>query len=172
MSGRKLPAHMLPTERAASKIGTRGRDPGMEAGMSGQVQEYRGKKVVVRFDAEKCIHSRNCVLGRPEVWVARSRSVMRLSGLPGLITLGGRYLAIESSSRTIPRNSKSARRAPVNVFVMDRKLESNEGNDLNVETLGDMDAKLFSNNPENKFEQKTTEEIAKALAEYDVIIPY
>ncbi len=60
----------------------------------------------------------------------------------------------------------------VNVFVIDRKLASNEANDLNVETLGDMDAKLFSNNPDNKFEQKSTEEIAKALAEYDVIIPY
>ncbi|HWR57448.1 MAG TPA: hypothetical protein VN328_01050 [Thermodesulfovibrionales bacterium] len=60
----------------------------------------------------------------------------------------------------------------VNVFVMDRKIESNEANDLNVETLGDMDAKLFSNNPENKLEQMTTEEIAKALAGYDVVIPY
>jgi len=60
----------------------------------------------------------------------------------------------------------------VNVFVMDRKLESNEGTDLNVETLGDMDAKLFTNHPENKFEQMTTEQIAKALTGYDVIIPY
>lgn len=60
----------------------------------------------------------------------------------------------------------------VNVFIMDRKLESNEANDLNVETLGDMDAKIFSNNPENKFEQMTTEEIAKAIVKYDVVIPY
>ncbi len=60
----------------------------------------------------------------------------------------------------------------VNVFVMDKKLESDENTDLNVETLGDMDAKIFSNNPENKFEQMTTEQIAKALAGYDVIIPY
>jgi hypothetical protein len=60
----------------------------------------------------------------------------------------------------------------VNVFVMDKKLESDENIDLNVETLGDMDAKIFSNNPENKFEQMTTEQIAKALAGYDVIIPY
>jgi hypothetical protein len=29
--------------------------------------------------------------------------------------------------------------------------------DLNVETLGDMDAKIYSNNPENKFEQRTTQ---------------
>jgi len=60
----------------------------------------------------------------------------------------------------------------VNVFVMDRKLDSGENIDLNVETLGDMDAKIFTNNPENKFEQMTTEEIARALAGYDVIIPY
>ena len=38
--------------------------------MSRQVQEYRGAKIVVRFDADKCIHSRNCVLGRPEVFQA------------------------------------------------------------------------------------------------------
>jgi hypothetical protein len=60
----------------------------------------------------------------------------------------------------------------VNVFVMDKKLESDENIDLNVETLGDMDAKIFSNNPENKVEQMTTEQIARALAGYDVIIPY
>ncbi len=60
----------------------------------------------------------------------------------------------------------------VNVFVMDGKLPSDESIDLNVETLGDMDAKIFSNNPENSFEQMTTEEIARALVGYDVIIPY
>ena len=60
----------------------------------------------------------------------------------------------------------------VSVFVMDKALPSDEGIDLNVETLGDMDAKIFSNNPENKFEQKTTEDIARALTEFDVIIPY
>jgi len=60
----------------------------------------------------------------------------------------------------------------INVFIMDKKLESNESNDLNVETLGDMDAKIYSNNPQNKFEQMSIEGIAKALAAYDVIIPY
>jgi hypothetical protein len=60
----------------------------------------------------------------------------------------------------------------INVFIMDKKLESNEANDLNVETLGDMDAKVYSNNPENKVEQMNTEEIAKALTAYEVIIPY
>jgi len=60
----------------------------------------------------------------------------------------------------------------VSVFVMDKKLPSDENIDLNVETLGDMDAKIFSNNPENKFEQMTTDEVARALTEYDVVIPY
>lgn len=60
----------------------------------------------------------------------------------------------------------------VNVFVMDKKLESDENIDLNVETLGDMDAKIFSNNPENKMEQMSTEQIAKALVNYEVVLPY
>ena len=38
--------------------------------MGNEVQEYRGEKIVVRFDGDKCIHSRNCVLGRPEVFQA------------------------------------------------------------------------------------------------------
>jgi CDGSH-type Zn-finger protein/uncharacterized Fe-S cluster protein YjdI len=33
------------------------------------IEEVRGRKVVIRFDAKKCVHSRNCVLGRPDVFV-------------------------------------------------------------------------------------------------------
>ena len=33
------------------------------------VEEVRGKKAIIRFDAGKCIHSRNCVLDRPDVFV-------------------------------------------------------------------------------------------------------
>jgi CDGSH-type Zn-finger protein/uncharacterized Fe-S cluster protein YjdI len=40
--------------------------------MSQDVQEYRGEKIVVRFDGSKCIHSRSCVLGRPDVFVANA----------------------------------------------------------------------------------------------------
>lgn len=60
----------------------------------------------------------------------------------------------------------------VSVFVMDNRLPSDENIDLNVETLGDMDAKIYSNNPENKFEQMTTEDIGRALTEYDAVLPY
>lgn len=38
--------------------------------MADEVEEYRGANIVVHFDGEKCIHSRNCVLGRPEVFQA------------------------------------------------------------------------------------------------------
>jgi CDGSH-type Zn-finger protein/uncharacterized Fe-S cluster protein YjdI len=38
--------------------------------MGEQIQEYRGQKIVVRFDGGKCIHSRNCVLGSPAVFQA------------------------------------------------------------------------------------------------------
>lgn len=60
----------------------------------------------------------------------------------------------------------------VNVFIMDDKLVPDEEIELNIETLGDMDAKIFSNNPENPYQQMSTEEIAKALVDYDVVVPY
>lgn len=37
--------------------------------MASAIEEVRGKRVVIRFEAGKCIHSRNCVLGRPDVFV-------------------------------------------------------------------------------------------------------
>jgi CDGSH-type Zn-finger protein/uncharacterized Fe-S cluster protein YjdI len=37
--------------------------------MAQGTEEYRGDRIVVRFDGSKCIHSRNCVLGRPDVFV-------------------------------------------------------------------------------------------------------
>ena len=60
----------------------------------------------------------------------------------------------------------------VHVFVMDEKLESDEDVELNLQMLEDLKARVFSNNPENEFEQKTTEEIAGMLLDYDVVVPY
>ncbi|MCX5743191.1 MAG: (4Fe-4S)-binding protein, partial [Proteobacteria bacterium] len=34
-----------------------------------KVEEVRGKLVTLRFEAQKCIHSRGCVLARPDVFV-------------------------------------------------------------------------------------------------------
>ncbi len=33
------------------------------------VEEVRGKKVLLKFEGGKCIHSRQCVLSRPDVFV-------------------------------------------------------------------------------------------------------
>lgn len=61
----------------------------------------------------------------------------------------------------------------VNVFVLDTKLNmDDESIAPNVEMLGDLDVKIFTNNPENKFEQMSTDDIAKALVDYDVVMPY
>jgi len=60
----------------------------------------------------------------------------------------------------------------VSVFILDRVLESDENNELNIETLKDLGAKIFSNHPDNNFEQITTEELARLLPDYDVVIPY
>ena len=37
--------------------------------MAHDIEEVRGTKVVIRFDGGKCIHSRHCVVDRPDVFV-------------------------------------------------------------------------------------------------------
>ena len=37
--------------------------------MSEASEVVRGRKAMVRFDAKRCIHARNCVLDRPDVFV-------------------------------------------------------------------------------------------------------
>ena len=37
--------------------------------MTDSIETVRGKKAVIRFEAKKCIHSRHCVLDRPDVFV-------------------------------------------------------------------------------------------------------
>jgi len=41
--------------------------------MSENLSEYKGQKIMIRFDSAKCIHSRNCVLGNPQVFVANTQ---------------------------------------------------------------------------------------------------
>ena len=61
----------------------------------------------------------------------------------------------------------------INVFIMDDKLEvADEAMEMNLEALSDLDVKIFTNNPDNPFEQMSTEDIAKALPGYDVVTPY
>ena len=60
----------------------------------------------------------------------------------------------------------------VSVFIMDHTIEPGEINDLNIETLHDMDAEIFSNVPGNGLTVLSTDEIARRLVEYDAVIPY
>ncbi len=60
----------------------------------------------------------------------------------------------------------------VSVFIMDEKLETDYDINVNLEMLSDLKVSIFTNNRENPFEQKTIEDIARMLPEYDVVIPY
>jgi len=61
----------------------------------------------------------------------------------------------------------------VEVYVLDRKVADNENNMLNLETMKDLDVKVYTNTKENAdLEYLTTEEIAKKILECDNILPY
>lgn len=61
----------------------------------------------------------------------------------------------------------------VHTYVLDKKVEETDDNNLNIETMGDMDIKLYTNCKDNaNMEFLSTEEIAKKLLEYDHVLPY
>ena len=61
----------------------------------------------------------------------------------------------------------------VSAFILDREVEKTDDNDLNIETMGDMDVKTFTNFKGNaNMEYISTEDLAKKLLEYDNILPY
>lgn len=61
----------------------------------------------------------------------------------------------------------------VDVYVLDRKVEHTDDNDLNLETMGDLDVGKYTNFQGNEgMEFVSTEEIATRLLEYDHVIPY
>lgn len=61
----------------------------------------------------------------------------------------------------------------IDVYILDKKVESNAENDLNLETMGDLGMNLFTNFKGNEgMEYLSTEEIAQKLLQYDTILPY
>ncbi|MBI4655006.1 MAG: hypothetical protein HY752_08475 [Nitrospirae bacterium] len=61
----------------------------------------------------------------------------------------------------------------IDVYVLDREVERNENNDLNLETMKDIGVNVYTNYKGNTdLEYFSTEEIAKKLLEYNHIIPY
>ncbi len=45
-------------------------DPSTPLPASSAIEEVRGRDVTIRFEAHRCIHSRHCVLGQPDVFRA------------------------------------------------------------------------------------------------------
>ncbi len=60
----------------------------------------------------------------------------------------------------------------ISIFLTGGKVDMNDDNELNLETCVDLDVKVYSTNPENAYEQKSTEEVAKMLVDYDIVVPY
>jgi hypothetical protein len=61
----------------------------------------------------------------------------------------------------------------VDVYVLDRKVEDNEENNMNLEMIKEMELKVFTNCKDNaNLEFISTEALAKKLLTYDNILPY
>jgi hypothetical protein len=60
----------------------------------------------------------------------------------------------------------------VTVFVMAHPLEPGEMTDLNLQTLDEMGAEIFSTIPGNSLTLLSTDEVARMLVEFDTVIPY
>ncbi len=61
----------------------------------------------------------------------------------------------------------------IDIYVLDRKIEDNDENEMNLEMIGEMEMKLYTNNKDNEdMEYISTEDLAKKLLEYDNVIAY
>lgn len=61
----------------------------------------------------------------------------------------------------------------IDVYVLDKIIESTAQNQLNLETMQDMEMKAYSNIRENDtMDHLTTEEIAGRLSQYDHVLAY
>ena len=61
----------------------------------------------------------------------------------------------------------------IDVYILDKIIESTAQNQLNLETMQDMEMKAFSNIRENDtMDYLTTEEIAGKLSQYDHVLAY
>ena len=61
----------------------------------------------------------------------------------------------------------------VDVYLLDRKVDKNDANDLNLETMVDLDMGVFTNTSDNAdYELVSNDEIAKRLLGYDHVFMY
>lgn len=83
--------------------------------MSDDVQEYRGQKVLIRFEGKKCIHSRNCVLGRPDVFVPNAPGAWIQPDAASAEAIAGIAHACPSGAITYERLDGGEQEAPPRV---------------------------------------------------------
>jgi hypothetical protein len=60
----------------------------------------------------------------------------------------------------------------VTVFVMEHALKPGDLTDLNLQTLGEMNAKIFSTIPGNGLALLSAGDVARMLVDFDAVIPY
>lgn len=61
----------------------------------------------------------------------------------------------------------------IDVYVMEKKIEDSEDNQLNIETLKEMEVPLYSNCDNNVgMEYLSTKELSEKLLSYDHVLPY
>jgi hypothetical protein len=61
----------------------------------------------------------------------------------------------------------------VDVYVLDHRLASADEDLMNLDLMGEVGIKVYSNHPDDPHAQhRPTEEIARQLLEYDHVLPY
>jgi hypothetical protein len=61
----------------------------------------------------------------------------------------------------------------VDVYVLDRKVEDTEENNMSIEMMKDMEMNMYTNHSENEdMHYMSSAAIADSLLQYDTIIPY
>jgi CDGSH-type Zn-finger protein/uncharacterized Fe-S cluster protein YjdI len=68
----------------------------------------KGRDVTIRFDASRCVHSRNCVLGHPEVYVPNVKGEWIHPDAASADTVMHTALACPSGAIRVSRNDGSA----------------------------------------------------------------
>jgi CDGSH-type Zn-finger protein/uncharacterized Fe-S cluster protein YjdI len=86
--------------------------------MGEKIQEYRSEKVIVRFEGARCIHSRNCVLGDPDVFVPNARGEWIRPGAAAVEEVAAVARACPSGAITYERLDGGPQEAPPKVNVV------------------------------------------------------
>jgi CDGSH-type Zn-finger protein/uncharacterized Fe-S cluster protein YjdI len=79
------------------------------------VEEYRGERIVIRADGKRCIHSRYCVLGRPDVFVPNVQGPWIRPDASGADTIAAQIAMCPSGALTYERIDDGTQERPPGV---------------------------------------------------------